>query len=181
MTPSPTRSPFRSSERPWMWGCGVAVALTVLFNLAIFHRSECPEFYHRNLNPPVSGRTEVAHPITYVSANSTCRKRVSVVWFRPDTRQWEDTQLSATTDCGFTGTVAGTVEVVEDATDATMRVVEFVERRRDGRTYRRDLVVHVNPLGKAPPPAHPNIWTQVDRVDIERPIWLPRGPNARDL
>ena len=75
----------------------------------------------------------------------------------------------------------GTLTVVEDADDATMRLVEFVERRRDGETYRRDLVVHVNPLGRAKPPARPRIWTQVDRVDLERPIRLPRDPNERDL
>ena len=106
---------------------------------------------------------------------------MSVVYWRADAKRWEDTTFSATTDCEWLGTVAGTLTVVEDADDATMRLVEFVERRRDGETYRRDLVVHVNPLGRAKPPARPRIWTQVDRVDLERPIRLPRDPNERDL
>jgi hypothetical protein len=156
--------------RTGAWVVGVSFGLAVVI---LYHFILNPGFYQKNFNPVAEGITEHVYPITYVHATPGCRG-VFVAVTRGGDGYWGTEQFRTTGDDYDHGTAAGTIEVVEDADDATMRVVERVERRRDGRPYRRSYVIHVNPLGKAGPECHPGIWTQVDRVDLEKPIRLPK-------
>lgn len=157
--------------------CGWLMAAALLIAAAHvgyrLHREWNPQWYFRTFNPPSGERAEFVYPVTYVSVGEPVRGRFSATVWRTDTKMWDTTIFVADHDLPSYGVVPGTVEVIEDADDASMRVVETVEYRKNGDHFRRSYVVHVNPLGRAKPPANPGIWTQVDPVDQPRAIRLP--------
>jgi hypothetical protein len=134
------------------------------------HRELVPEWYHRTFNPVIVSK-ETVYPAAYVSVPRPESGRFVAIIRRADRPNWNTEVFCADQDIPSYGIRPGTVTVVEDADDDSMRIVEVVEYRKNGDPFRFSYIIHVNPHGRAAsPPAAPGIWSQVQRADLPPPV-----------
>lgn len=125
--------------------------------------------------PDVVSRVETANCIRFDLGDDSLTADVVASDGSTDTRQFRITG-------GLDGDERGTLVVIPDATDDTMRVVQTITRRpsftrrADVNVVRIDLSVHVNPAGHYPTPGNPNVWVQERRVKRERGRHEKPGP-----